>query len=444
MNKKTGLHLYINISNFNDILEREEENYPTEPKHAIHALDTFFSSIEDFCKHRTNNSTIEKITGARLHIYIEDSLINSYNAAKTISQFSYKLSSYLLDNVGKYKSLIRFKIQVGLAYGNFYIFEFNDSRYSELTSIGYAANFAAKLQALAHNNCITIPKDIFEIIPEKDKSCFNKINDTHLKKYEQDCFYTSLLSKLSNNSDFSKDLELSIKKANEINLYEMSFNPVIKSLKYDSLSKKECKTLQGIPFFADVRNFTSKFNEDDSNLEQMTIKTQNILQSMYTSVIENNGIHVQFQGDREFALFHNYKDYTCYKDAILAGLRIIDVVKTFQVNVGIGQSLGKMYASKIGARGEKDHILLGKTVNEADTYEDEYAKENQIVISSEIYQELIKIDSILASQFYKDEKNEFYITTQGYEHYSNNYRKHILKNSTKKKNYNGAWLNVSQ
>lgn len=442
MDKKTGLHLYINISNFNDILEKEEESKPTEPKHSIHALDTYFSSIENFCKHHTNNSTIEKITGARLHIYIEDSITNSYTTAKIIAQFSHKLSSYLLDNVGKYKSLIRFKIQIGLAYGNFYIFEFNNSFYSEVTSIGYACNFAAKLQALSNNNCIAISKDIFEIIPEKDKTYFNKISDNHLNKYEQDCYYTSLLSKLSSNMDFSKDLELSIEKANKINLYEMNFSHAAKPLEYDSLSKKECKTLEGIPFFADVRNFTSKFKEDDSNLEKMTIKTQNILQSMYTSVIENNGIHIQFQGDREFALFHNYKDYTCYKDAILAGLRIIDAVKAFQVNVGIGQSIGKMYASKIGAHGEKDHILLGKTVNEADTYEDEYAKENQIVISSEIYQQLIKIDSILASQFHKNEKNDFYITTQGYEHYSNNYRKHFLKNSTKKKDYNGAWLNV--
>lgn len=442
MDKKNGLHLYINISNFNDILENEEENSSTEPKHAIHALDTYFSSIENFCKRHTNNSTIEKITGARLHIYIEDSLANSYNTARIISQFSYKLSSYLLDNVGKYKSLIRFKIQIGLAYGNFYIFEFNDSPYKELTSIGYACNFAAKLQALAHNNCITISKDIFKIIPEKDKLYFSKINDTRLKKYEQDCYYTAFLSKLPTNTDFSEDLKLSIEKANKVNLYQMNFSHTAKPLKYDSLSKMECKTLEGIPLFADVRNFTSKFNEDDSNLEQMSIKTQDILQSMYTSVIENNGIHIQFQGDREFALFHNYKDYTCYKDAILAGLRIIDVVKTFQVNVGIGQSIGKMYASKIGAHGEKDYILLGKTVNEADTYEDKYAKENQIVISSEIYKQLIKIDSLLASQFHKDKKYDFYITTQGYEHYSNNYRKHFLKNSTKKKEYNGAWLNV--
>lgn len=443
MDKKNGLHLYINISNFNDILEKEEESNPTEPKHAIHALDTYFSSIEDFCKHHTNNSTIEKITGARLHIYIEDSITNSYNAAKIISQFSYKLSSYLLDNVGKYKSLIRFKIQIGLAYGNFYIFEFNDSFYSELTSIGYAANFAAKLQALANNNCITISKDIFETIPEKDKTYFNKISDNYLKKYEQDYYYTSLLSKLSNNIDFSKYLELSKEKANKVNLYEMNFASASKPIKYNILSKKECKTIEGIPFFADVRNFTTQFNKDDSNLEKMTIKTQKILQSMYTSIIENNGIHIQFQGDREFALFHNYKNYTCYKDAILAGLRIIDAVKTFQVNVGIGQSTGKMFASKIGAHSEKDYILLGKTVNEADTYEDKYAKENQIVISCQIYQQLIKIDSILASQFHKDEKNDFYITTQGYEHYSNNYRKHILKNNTRKKDYNGAWFNVS-
>ena len=47
MNKKKGLHFYINISNFNDILEKEEEDKQTEPKHAIHALDTYFSSIEE-------------------------------------------------------------------------------------------------------------------------------------------------------------------------------------------------------------------------------------------------------------------------------------------------------------------------------------------------------------------------------------------------------------
>lgn len=444
MDKKNGLHLYINISNFNDILEKEEERKQMEPKHSIHALDTYFSSIENFCKHHTKNSTIEKITGARLHVYIADSITNSYYAAKIISQFSYKLSSYLLDNVGKYKSLIRFKIQIGLAYGNFYIFEFNDSVYNELTSIGYACNFAAKLQGLSDNNCITISKDIYEIIPEKDKTFFKKISDDNLKKYEQNCYYTSLLSKLSNDTDFSKDLELSIEYANKVNLYEMNFTSASKPLKYDILSKKECKTIEGIPFFADVRNFTTQFNKDDSNLENMTIITQKILKSMYTSIIENNGIHIQFQGDREFALFHNYKNYTCYKDAVLAGLRIIDAVKAFQVNVGIGQSIGKMFASKIGAHSEKDYILLGKTVNEADTYEDKYAKENQIVISNEIYQQLIKIDSILASQFHKDEMNDFYITTQGYEYYSNNYRKHFLKNNTKKKDYNGAWLNVLQ
>ena len=39
-----------------------------------------------------------------------------------------------------------------------------------------------------------------------------------------------------------------------------------------------------------------------------------------------------------------------------------------------------MFVSKIGARGEKDIVVLGHTVIEADIFEDDYAKENQLVI----------------------------------------------------------------
>jgi len=113
-----------------------------------------------------------------------------------------------------------------------------------------------------------------------------------------------------------------------------------------------------IPLFADVRGFTAQFDAEDSNLEEMAVKTQNILTTMYDIVENCHGTHVQFQGDREMAVFHDYPSYSCAVDAVIAGLRIIDGVKNYQVSVGVGQAYGKLFAAKIGARGEKDSILL--------------------------------------------------------------------------------------
>ena len=49
MQKLKGIHFYINITNFNDII-LDEESKTGEVTHAIHALDTFFTSVETFGK----------------------------------------------------------------------------------------------------------------------------------------------------------------------------------------------------------------------------------------------------------------------------------------------------------------------------------------------------------------------------------------------------------
>lgn len=159
--------------------------------------------------------------------------------------------------------------------------------------------------------------------------------------------------------------------------------------------------------FADVRGFTSKFDSDDANLDEMAIATQNILTTMYNKVEQNHGIHVQFQGDREVALFHNYPGHECYFDAVKAGLQLIDAVKPYGVSIGVGQSFGKMFATRIGARNEKDYLLIGTVVVEADRNEDENAKPNQLVISREIY-EYLKIMELRGQKY---SKSKMIITT---------------------------------
>lgn len=437
MRRKEGCHFYINIANLNEVVTKEEER-TGNVIHAVHALDTFFSSIEAYGKKNYSDIfVVEKVTGSRLHMYVTEDITKAYNAIMDIAVYAYALSSYLNRNVGKYKSLLDFEIQVGCCYGKFYDFIFKTEEKEEETTIGYAANYAAKLQGITSTGFISISENIYEEVGDEQKSFFSIKRDGRISKYGQSCYYTANLSKFNIEKRVESGLEYAKEVANRVNLNEMIFTSPYSKINLDYLTKKESKKIKGIPLFADVRGFTSQFKDDDSNLAEMAKKTQDILTSMY-KIVNKKGTHIQFQGDREFALYHNFGDYDCCEDAVLAGMRIIDAVHEFQVCVGVGQSLGKMFVSKIGARGEKDIVVLGHTVIDADSFEDDFAKANQLVIGTEIYQILCTKNVQLAEQFTKV-NDRCYYTTVGYKKFMQLLEyKHLTQNN-QQRNYNGAW-----
>ncbi len=437
MKKLEGIHFYVNVANFNDVVT-DEETRQGKVNHSIHALDTFFSSIESFGKKEFPDTfVVEKITGSRLHMYVLNDIVESYEVVEEVVKFAGDLTKYLNNDIAKYKTLLGFKIQVGACFGSFYNFEFKRENADEETTIGYAANYAAKLQGLSNIDAIAISSNIFDVLEHEKKTIFVKHNSSKVQKYGEDCYYEMPIVKLSGKIDYTESLAKSREYANKINLTDMVFRKPTKSVAFDDLSKKECKEVEGIPLFADIRGFTSQFDNDDTNLEEMTIKTQDILTTMYNQVEQNKGIHVQFQGDREFALFHNYSEYECYLDAVKAGLKMIDAVKVYGVSIGVGQSFGKMFAAKIGARGEKDFLLIGTTVIEADKNEDENAKANQLVISNDIYVALKRINPKWANIFTK--ADGYYYTTSGYNDLTNLIAQEQLRSNNRNNNYNGAW-----
>ena len=437
MQKFEGIHFYVNVANFNEVVI-DEESKNGKVNHSIHALDTFFSGIESFVKKKfPEKYVIEKITGARLHMYVVDDVNEAYEIVEEVVKFAGDLSRYLNSDIAKYKTLLDFKIQVGACFGSFYNYEFKRQNADEETTIGYAANYAAKLQGLCNIGNIAISSNIFDTLNEEKKNKYVKHSSVKVQKYGEDCYYEMPISKLTGSIDYSESLRASKEYANKVNLTDMTFRKPIKSVAFEELSKKECKEIEGIPLFADVRGFTSQFDNDDTNLEEMAVKTQNILTTMYDLVTVNHGIHVQFQGDREFALFHNYAGYECLSDAVKAGLKMIDAVQTYGVSIGVGESFGKMFATRIGARGEKDYLLIGTTVIEADRNEDENAKANQLVISNDVYLMLKKDKPKWADIFIK--QNGYYYTTTGYNKLMNIISQEQLNINNRNNNYNGAW-----
>ena len=437
MRKRNGMHFYINIQNFNEIVKKDEEANGT-PTHVIHAMDTFFSMIEIVGKkYHPDTFIVEKITGSRLHLLVvNDDIAEAFCVVSDVGCFAFKLASCINRKIGKYSNLMDFRIQVGACYGKFYDFVFEET--DEETSIGYSANMAAKIQSKTQAENIGVSTDVFEAMVAADKKRFSVTYDLSLLKYGQDRFYTARLGDLYSSIDYGEDIEYAVVYANALYLKDIEFSSAMKPISFDYLSKAKCKILDGVPLFADVRDFTSQFNDDDSNIDEMSKKTKEILTSMFSAVKKAGGIHIQFQGDREFALFHNYGEYECYKDAVIAGLRIVDIVEKNTVSVGIGAACGSMYASKIGAREEKDNILIGKVVSEADELEDGKAEKHQIVISADVYRNLAKIDSILSGLFQKKDSESFF-TNSGYKDYLDKIRINQLRVDTDTNRYNGAW-----
>lgn len=451
MIRQEGLHLYININNLNSVL-LDEEAKTGSVNHTIHAMNVFFSSVEQYGKQLSGNLVVEKITGSRLHLYITEDAITSYNVLIKLSAFSAFLLNIINTEIPKYKTLKALQVCIGAAYGHFHVFEFNIDDYSEITSIGYVANLAAKIQSRSDNNELCISQSLYDSLPSYEQYKFKRIPDSTLKKYKQNCYYSISLSAVSTVVQFPNSFKESIyDRANSINLTDIEFSEVRKKLDFSYLSTKQCKRLNGIPVFADVRGFTEQFKDDDSNLEEMTNKTKSILSALYSISTNYGGVHVQFQGDRELSLFHNIpsqsidgvniKEQTCYKTAVIAAMRMIDEVKIFNVRIGVGEDCGRLFATKIGARGEKDNILLGETVINADILEDEFASENQLAISNEVYSKLKDEDAFLAQQFVRD--GSHYVTTVGYEQYVRNASFKMLDDSNRKNDYNSAWLNIS-
>lgn len=452
MERQAGIHFYINIANFNSII-LDEEQRTGQVTHSIHALDTFFSSVEAYGKKYYKESfVVEKITGSRLHMYVVGNLQTAYSVVKGVSAYAYKLSKYMNKEIPKYNTLKDFYIQVGSAYGRFYEFEFiMGEEFSEMTTIGYAANYAAKLQALTNYSKLSITEEMFIALKVEERTHYEKVSDSSIKKYGHECYYTASLAFLSLSMPVDdEDIDAAKKYANSDDLSDIEFTGVRRPLNFRSLNRTQCKKVEGIPVFADIRGFTSQFEDDDSNLEEMAEKTQKILESMYMVSTQNGGIHVQFQGDRELSLYHNIPGETiqgysrpeqrCYKQAVLAAMRMIDAVKPFKVHIGVGEDFGTIFATKIGARGEKDNILLGETVINADLMEDKNAGEDQVAITKAVYDGLKDEDSGLASYFKL--VDECYIATIGYQQYMRDFSYKQLRSSTARNDYNGAWGDV--
>ena len=407
-----GLHFYININNLNNIVKKDENRHENLAR-SFHALEIFVKGIEKFVLD-IGDIEIEKFTTSRIHLYTKS--VDEKPVVKMLQVicFANSLAEYMHNSISKFKNLDQFTIGAGADLGDFTEFVFSDpeSQLTEMTTIGSPANRAAKLQSNCSDAYMLFSKEVYNSLPSDIKSVFwgdGLLSAKLAKKYAELTVYKSLygsVEELLPEKYFDRRenaFKYTSDQANSNNIGDIEFSDAKSMLDFTNLSLKKSKHLtDAAVLYSDIRGFTNKVDEERlSDIKQLA---QHVLKGMNKAVRQHDGVHVQFQGDRESAIFNRFNDE---KDdfalrALFCAMHMLDMVDDInqvrnenRLDIGIGISLGDTFATRVGMRNNKDNVLMGETVKEADTAEDDVAgvhmenSRTEVVVTSDLYSYLI-------------------------------------------------------
>lgn len=434
-----GTHLYINIRNIEKLIHEDEND--GDMNHVFSLLNTFVYSISDFITTKYKDTVIfEKLTGGRIHLIIKDT-DNFTKIFFSLCEYSLKLSKAIV-SFNQYRSISNVKLQFGADSGSFVDFNFKDGDYEEYTSIGACANYACKLQCKADDFELLISEDTLNKIEADKKALFNEVDNArqqslNLNRQYKKAFSLNLLKACALKSFFVADFSSFIDKARDYSnnhpLKEMD-SISARKLDFENWRLNKNAKFDAAVVFADIRGFTKKFDPENLNIELSKL-TERILTEMYGGCTTMSGIHVQFQGDREFAFF----SLDNCSDAVIFALKLSEKIqKEDGLSIGIGICGGPVYATKVGKESsfsnvKKQPVLIGKTVNVANKYEDDEASENEVVISSNIFNSLN--DSLKRLFVFR---KSYYVTSKTYKNFYN-LQNELIQENNHLKSYYKPW-----
>jgi class 3 adenylate cyclase len=357
---------------------------------------------------------------------------------------------------------------MGADYGYFTEFDFQSSNLInslEYTSIGYPANRAAKLEAVADSGELILSKEVYDIVKSDLKSLGNKLEGSKnvkiINKYSTlESYVFTAFNRIEPTNRYKNRMNTANDKyrmnIDNKRFSDIEFTDAKKIIDFDNLSLLNPKKVDAVVIYADIRGFTKKFKSDGSNLIQMSLLTKEVLTKMYTSVVYKQGTHIQFQGDRESAIRNDFGT----EDYVLKGLQIamyiLEQIITsnnainHQLSIGIGCSFGKVYAAKVGIKSHKHNLIMGEAVKEANIAEDEFADNNEIAITKDMYNHLLFVSNSrymsLIKQIFRKKGLDHYVTKYKFSEFNRLLTELNLQKNAEEARMNNAqrpWHNVN-
>ena len=445
--KNEGVHVYINIKNLLDLIA-EDERSDDNLKRILHRLQTYFvghSKIINDGKF----GYVEKYTSGRSHIVFkyDDENPNFFDSVLELTVKLFIFNNKIFNNLSKYNAYTNFSVHAGMDFGDYYEYLINENLDDEeFTTIGGVANNSAKIQSYAPKDYVYITKKMYNKLSSDFKDKFIELNEDEKGDFNEK-IRSSKFYKVHYKNIFSDekliDFEESLDKvkerveseANGLNLKDITFESSTKQLSFDGLSLKgkNKKLDNACVMCADIRGFTKLFQVSDQNLDDLKEVMEVIYKIMNDVNEQYSGSRVQFQGDRILAI---YNDFIGSEDAILRMLKsalslnskiqelnqneyFLEKLNQQKISIGIGCSIGKVIATRLGLNGNKHNMLLSEAYKFANKSEDIYAESNEIVIWKMLKEEIDnKVDKTnsydyqaLQEVFSAISKTGFYVTS---------------------------------
>jgi len=403
LEKTTGIHFYIGIPNFDEII-KGEETANDEVKRSIHRLYTYYIGLISIAKYF--EASIEKFSGSRAHVYIEqkdeetreDYILRCVKHMVASLRFVYDV----FNDLGKYSQYPKFTAHGGADYGDYYKYDIDGL--DEFTTIGGVANIAAKIASAAPKKYIYITNDFYIQLSSDLKDCFNLLDENDLQEIQERlkgnpniyCVkYCDLLTDDQEIEQLLEDVDEECNTvANSLTLSEMEVANATGKINFSILSRKKSKHIEAGILYADIRGFTKLFNVSGTNLDSLAIVLQDIYDGLNQAATEYDGVRVQFQGDRIIAVFNSFKQESdfelvrMFRAALLIKDKISDLNEQHKehlsgrkLKVGIGLCYGQFFATRLGKATHKDNHVLGAIAEQGDIAEDRYAEDQDVVVN---------------------------------------------------------------
>lgn len=198
--------------------------------------------------------------------------------------------------------------------------------------------------------------------------------------------------------------------AKDIEVVEAEKLPNLEALKTNQMAMVEVATL-----FVDICHFTKRTEEQQKKSIFRILNTFHQEMSAIAKEQEVAGVKVAIQGDRDHIVFCFPKEgkKTVINSAVEAAISMLTsvdkVINPFfsdydPIKISIGIDYGTIAACKLGYRGEREPILIGKNTNNASKLEDA-AGEQEVIISKTVYDEIEnqKIKNTFTPRFVNNE-----------------------------------------
>jgi Adenylate and Guanylate cyclase catalytic domain len=413
-----GVHVYLEVANFSDLTAASEEDGNLKP--FLRALHIYQRQLSWIVENLFDGVRVQ-FQASRMHVLfyrpIDDAEELSAKAvllmavARDFLRFVFNPLFPKCDNLA-----VCAGADIGTVIGTR-----NGVRGDrELLFLGDPANHAAKIidtgLRLTARVYDALPKDLKDVCEIADEA--KKLYRIPVLPKDDLVALTETYGITWDRDEMKERIEADI---DAMPLKDFEYSSAEELIDFERLSYRNNKRVLAASIFADVTGFTKFIGSAATEDEKVqALQALHVMRKEFTRVAtqDYNAVRVQFQGDRMQAIVHLPEDDTkkiARKAVDIAvgvqssmELVIKDVVDGIgSLGLSVGVDVGIVIATKLGARGRRDRMVVGSSVLGAAGNEERTSK-RQIGVSKPVYSEL---DEDVQGYFSYDKSALCYVAT---------------------------------